>query len=380
MQATGTNAIDQQARTNTLGIDQRTLEEVVKRLGSASPASGKVQRGFVRWPFPRAAIELRLDHPGGTVSTLKVACRNISCGGIGLLHRAFLHPGTRAHVRLPHASKGFIDVSAVIVRCLHRAGVVHELGLCFEKPIDMQEVVDADPFEECFSVERVNPEELTGNVLYVEDSAMDARLVKHYTKMTKLNVTIATNGADALIAASKGVNVILMDFHIAGIDAPELVAQLRAADVQVPVIAVTSDSSPGIKERLRAAGINAFLAKPLTEDRVLRAIAEFLLRDRWASTESRSEIDLESREFLIKAFVEELAQIRVALLRSINENAAMEVYAMIGRLGSSGKTLGFADIALKADAATASLSKTMACAASKKELDEFLAVCERHLK
>lgn len=378
MQPAGTKATDQQGRTNTLGIDQRTLEEVVKRLGSAAPASGKAKRGFVRWPFPRAAIELRLDHPGGTATTLKVACRNISCGGIGLLHRAFLHPGTRAHVRLPHASKGFIDVSAVIVRCLHRAGVVHELGLCFESPIDMQEVVDADPFEECFSVEQVKPEELTGNILYVEDSAMDARLVKHYTRMTKLSVTIATNGPEALAAASKGVKVILMDFHMPDIEAPELVMQLRAADVHVPVIAVTSDSSPGIKERLRAAGINAFLAKPLTEDRVLRAIAEFLLRDRWASSESKNEIDSESREFLTKAFVEELGLIRDALVKSINDNAAMDVYAMIGRLGSSSKTLGFADIALKADAATSSLSKTMACGASKKELDEFLAVCERY--
>lgn len=371
---------DQHGRTNTLGIDQRTLEEVVKRLGSAAPASSKAKRGFVRWPFPMAAIELRLDHPGGTATTLKVACRNISCGGIGLLHRSFIHPGTRAHVRLPHNRKGFIDVSAVIVRCLHRAGVVHEIGLAFDKPINMQEVVDADPFQECFSVEHVKPDELTGNILYIEDSAMDARLLKHFTRMTKLSVAIATNSADAVAAASKGVKAILLDFHLADGDAPTLVSQLRAADVRAPIIAVTSDASKATKERLHASGINAFLAKPLTEERVLRAIAEFLLCDRWAAADNKSDIDTESRDVMKKAFVEELHQIKDALVKAIADNASMDVYAMIGRLGSSAKTLGFADISVKADTATGSLSKTMACAASKKELDELLSVCDRYLK
>jgi CheY-like chemotaxis protein len=327
-----------------------------------------------------AAIELRLDHPGGTATSLKVACRNISCGGIGLLHRSFIHPGTRAHVRLPHNRKGFIDVSAVIVRCLHRAGVVHEIGLAFDKPINMQEVVDADPFQECFSVEHVNPEELTGNILYIEDSAMDARLLKHFTRMTKLSVAIATNSADAIAAASKGVKAILLDFHLPDGDAPALVTQLRAADVQAPIIAVTGDSSRATKERLQASGINAFLAKPLTEERVLRAIAEFLLSERWAAADSKSDIDTESREVMKKAFVEELHQIKDALVKSIGDNASMDVYAIIGRLGSSAKPLGFADIGAKADVATGSLSKTMACAASKKELDDFLAVCDRYLK
>jgi CheY-like chemotaxis protein len=371
---------DQHGRTNTLGINQRTLEEVVKRLGTATPASGKAQRGFVRWPFPQAAIELRLDHPGGTATTMKVACRNISCGGVGLLHRSFVHPGTRAHVRLPHSRKGFIDIPGVVVRCLHRAGVVHELGLCFEKPIDMQQVVDADPFEECFSVENVKPEDLSGNILYVEDSAMDARLVKHFTRMTKLSLSVATNGTEALDAASKGVKVILMDFHLPDCEAPQLVAQLRESHVFAPIIAVTADASRGTKERLRAAGIDAFLAKPLTEDRVLRAIAEFILRERWASADTDSHLDTESREFLAKAFIEELQQITPALEKAIQNNASMDVYAMVGRIGNSAQTLGFADLAKKSRAAAAVLSMTMACADSTQELGEFLTVCHRYLK
>lgn len=369
-----------QGRTNTLGIDQRTLAEVVKRLSAATPSNSKTQRDFVRWPFPLAAVELRLDHPGGTATTMRVACRNLSCGGIGLLHRSFVHPGTRAHVRLPHCRKGHIDVPGVVVRCLHRTGVVHELGLAFEKAIDIQEIVDADPFEECFSIENIKPEDLTGNVLYIEDSAMDARLVKHFTRMTKLSITIATNGAEALAAASKGAKVILMDFHLPDCEAPQLVAQLRESHIFVPIIAVTADSSRTIKERLKSAGIDAFLAKPLTEDRVLRAIAQFVLKDRWTSTDVGSDFDTESREFLTKAFVEELQQIKPSLERAIESNACMDVYAIIGRIGNSAKTLGFADLAQKARAASAVLSMTMTCTDSSQELAEFLTVCERYLQ
>jgi len=283
-------------------------------------------------------------------------------------------------VHLPRSNSGVVVVAALLVPCLDRAGVVHEIGLAFDKPINMHEVVDADPFEECFSVEQVNPEELNGNILYVEDSAMDARLLMHFTRMTKLNVTIATNASDAVAAAAKGMKAILVDFHLPDCDAPTLVSQLRAADVKVPVIAVTSDASRATKERLAASGMSAFLAKPLTEERVLRAIAEFLLCDRWVTAESNSDMDNESREVMKKAFVEELQQIKEALVNAICDNASMDVYAMIGRLGSSAKPLGFADIGLKADIAAASLSKTMACAASKRELDELMAVIAKHLK
>ncbi len=369
-----------QGRTNTLGIDQRTLEEVVKRLDSASPISGKANRAFVRWPFPQAAIELRLDHPGGTATTFRVACRNISCSGIGLLHRSFVHPGTRAHIRLPHQRKGFIDVPAIIVRCLHRAGVVHEIGMIFDKPIDMQEVIDADPLQECFCVEHINPDELTGNILYVEDSAMDARLIKHFTRMTKLSVSIATNGTEALSAAGKGVKAILMDFHLPDCQAPKLLEQMRESHIFAPVIAVTSDTTKATLDHIRTAGFNAFLAKPLTEDRVLRAIAEFILRDRWSKSDSGSEFDKESRDFLVNAFVEELQQIMPTLEHAIENDACMDVYAILGRLDNSAKTLGFADLSQKARAASAVISMTMACTESAQELKELTAVCRRYLQ
>lgn len=380
MPPVGNKTMVDQGRTNTLGIDQRTLEEVVKRLDSTTATSGKAQREFIRWPFPRAAIELRLDHPGGTATTFKVACRNISCGGIGLLHRSFVHPGTRAHVRLPLGQKGFIDVPAVIVRCLHRSGVVHEIGMVFDKPINIHDVVITDPLQECFCIENINPEELVGNILYVEDSAMDARLIKHYTRMTKLSVSIATNGAEALAAATKDVKVILMDFHLPDCDAPQLLSQMREAHIYTPIVAVTSDTTKPTLDYIRASGFNAFLAKPLTEDRSLRAIAEFVLRDRWSTSDSNSDFDKESHDFLCRTFSEELQQIMPTLENAIEQNNCMDVYAIVGRLDNSAKTLGFADLSQKARAASAVLSMTMECGDSSQELKELLTVCRRYLQ
>src|SRR5262249_36157171 len=71
---------------------------------------------------------------------------------------------------------------------------------------------------------------------------------------------------------------VLADLHMPGMDGYELARRLRAREVEhggtrTPVVAVTANAMRGEEERCLAAGMDAYLAKPVAVER-LRATLE----------------------------------------------------------------------------------------------------------
>src|SRR3989337_1747869 len=73
---------------------------------------GAVKREFVRWPFRLTTARLRVVNPGApTEQAFKVACRNISCSGISLLHSAYVHVGSPCTIELEHPRRGGTQIT-----------------------------------------------------------------------------------------------------------------------------------------------------------------------------------------------------------------------------------------------------------------------------
>jgi len=82
---------------------------------------------------------------------------------------------------------------------------------------------------------------------------------------------------------------VLADVHMPRMDGHELARQLRAAEAErgaapVPIVAVTANAMKGEEERCLASGMDAYLAKPVSIDR-LRATLE-----RWLSIEDEASV------------------------------------------------------------------------------------------
>jgi PAS domain S-box-containing protein len=109
------------------------------------------------------------------------------------------------------------------------------------------------------------------SVLYVEDNAINARLVDAVlARWTDAELVVATSGQEGLdVAATRPFDVVLLDLHLPDLPGDEVLARLRSAGSVVPVVAVTADASPARVESLLRAGASAFVAKPIV-------IAEFL--------------------------------------------------------------------------------------------------------
>ena len=118
-------------------------------------------------------------------------------------------------------------------------------------------------------------------ILIVEDNPANMTLAVFLLESAGHSVLSATDAEAGLtLARDKQPDLILMDIQLAGMDGLEATARLKrdAATRAIPVVAVTALAMKGDEERIRAAGCDAYIAKPIRYKDVLATIAAQLAR------------------------------------------------------------------------------------------------------
>ncbi|HUE88201.1 MAG TPA: ATP-binding protein [Vicinamibacterales bacterium] len=122
-------------------------------------------------------------------------------------------------------------------------------------------------------------------VLLVEDNPVNARVATLMLRKLECTVTVAASGAMALelLQTSRGeFDLVLMDVQMPDVDGLEATRTIRAYESArglptMPIIALTANAMKGDAERCLEAGMNGYLAKPVTLERLvgeLRRVAE----------------------------------------------------------------------------------------------------------
>jgi len=118
-------------------------------------------------------------------------------------------------------------------------------------------------------------------VLIVEDNPANMKLAVILLESANYTVLSATDAEAALtLARSERPDLILMDVQLPGMDGLEAVALLKRDEATraIPVIAFTALAMKGDKERIRAAGYDGYIAKPIRYREFLATIAAELVR------------------------------------------------------------------------------------------------------
>ena len=116
-------------------------------------------------------------------------------------------------------------------------------------------------------------------VLVVEDNVSNMTLATFLLKSAGHSVLGATDAEAGLtLARAQRPELILMDIQLPGMDGLEATALLKADQVtrDIPVIALTALAMKGDEERIRAAGCDGYIAKPMRYQDFLAAVAMFL--------------------------------------------------------------------------------------------------------
>jgi two-component system, cell cycle response regulator DivK len=120
---------------------------------------------------------------------------------------------------------------------------------------------------------------MSQRILVVEDHPDNRRILRDLLTSADFEVIEAEDGESGLAAAAEHrPDLILMDIQLPGIDGYEATRRLKAdAALQtIPVIAVTAHELNGVEDKARAAGCDAYIAKPISPRQVLAKVREYL--------------------------------------------------------------------------------------------------------
>ena len=118
-------------------------------------------------------------------------------------------------------------------------------------------------------------------VLVVEDNPTNMTLAVFLLESAGHTVLSATDAEAGLtVARDEQPDLILMDIQLPGMDGLQATALLKqaAATRAIPVIALTALAMKGDEERIRAAGCDGYIAKPMRYQEFLATIAAQLPR------------------------------------------------------------------------------------------------------
>ena len=120
---------------------------------------------------------------------------------------------------------------------------------------------------------------MSGRILIVEDNADSRQILRDLLTSSGYDVVEARDGAMGLAAAAaERPDLILMDIQLPVIDGYEATRRLKADPSlrHIPIIVITSYALSGDEDKARAAGCDAYVAKPYSPRQLLAKIRQYL--------------------------------------------------------------------------------------------------------
>lgn len=151
------------------------------------------------------------------------------------------------------------------------------------------------------------------NILVADDNNMNNQALKQLLELSGASVSVAENGRiaiETLRASAKPFHITLMDVNMPelnGLEATKIIRQdTQLSDM--PIIAITADSSPQDQWRCFQAGMDSHIAKPIDYDKLCTNIEELIngKHDQFAlpfkSLDDKAEV--ESKHEILRRFAE----------------------------------------------------------------------------
>jgi signal transduction histidine kinase/DNA-binding response OmpR family regulator len=191
------------------------------------------------------------------------------------------------------------DLGSTVIMMLTSGGQPDDVTRCEElgvasyltKPVKQSELLDAimlalgvtatedqvDPEADA----RRRPPLRPLRILLAEDSLVNQKLALALLEREGHTVVVADNGKDAVAACEDDAfDVVLMDVQMPQMDGLEATAAIRESETQrdrhIPIVAMTAHALKGDRERCLAAGMDAYVAKPVHADELFSAIDSVL--------------------------------------------------------------------------------------------------------
>jgi len=337
------NAID------CLHLSETQHRKLVEKLDAQAQApKGSDHRQHPRYPYlVPCGVSVRVKHPGSDEwQRYLVRPRNISAGGLGFFHGAYLYQNTYCVVALRTRRGETVQKNGHVAYCRHIAGPIHEIGLAFEDLLDVRTFVQND--DEDDALEESPKQQYAGQVLCIDGRQEDRALLRFHMSELGPEVTDCDDAPEALeLAQNSTFHAILLGESLATMSPSELAEALREDGYEGALIQWTASATP-------ADWSDARLPKPFSADDIQTFADNYLPT---ASDEQQAEreplkSDLWSRSKmrpLLLNYLETLEEQTVKLQQFVEQQSVDDVVALVRQIKGSAGSYGYPSISEAAD-------------------------------
>ena len=149
----------------------------------------------------------------------------------------------------------------------------------------------APPVDALSAATACSLQKLSGRVLIVEDDRVNQKVISLMLKRLGITYELVDNGLSAVQrVTAEEWDLVLMDVQMPELDGLEATRRIRnhASHRQTPIVALTANALPEDRAACAAAGMNAFLTKPIREAELRLCLATWLSADRNLTTGEKS--------------------------------------------------------------------------------------------
>jgi two-component system cell cycle response regulator DivK len=115
--------------------------------------------------------------------------------------------------------------------------------------------------------------------LIVEDNEKNMKLLRDVLQFKGYRTIEAETGEDGVtLAMQHKPDLILMDYQLPGIDGIEAFRRIRnaTATAHIPIVATTASAMPEEAKKMKEAGFDGFLTKPINVKSFIETVERFI--------------------------------------------------------------------------------------------------------
>ena len=325
--------------------DIRSLVDNLEK--EAEDYAGHNKRADVRFALGDCgAVIVQFEHPGGTTQNYATRPRNISNGGVAVLHGTYVHEGTRSTLLMRDRENAVKPIAGRVAFCRLIAGRIHEVGIRFEQKIDV------DRFIEPRTDNDTTTYRIAGRVVCCDETPEESHLVKFQLEEMGAEVQVVQTAAEVVRHLSEQESdVTMVGENMPDANALEFVAKIKKAGYRTHTVMLTTSDDPTLTKRAVAAGMCEVVVKPYDIESLLRGVREHmaqtgpgdpgsdLLSGFWTNAKLRP---------LILTYLEKLDDAVIGMEVAIREQDAPTLERKSREIKGSAGNYGFPQISLTA--------------------------------